>query len=102
MPDPVSSRAVRPCPTPAGSLRPMFTGWLIILVCSLLLYDALLYASLRTEIRSNVRASASVAAASLKSSLTMGVRFGKNLPHSGGSTASSKRRAGPPTAAGRV
>ena len=57
----------------------MFTGWLIILVCSLLLYDALLYASLRTEIRSNVRASASVAAASLKSSLTMGVRFGKNL-----------------------
>ena len=79
MPDPVSSRAVRPCPTPAGSLRPMFTGWLIILVCSLLLYDALLYASLRTEIRSNVRASASVAAASLKSSLTMGVRFGKNL-----------------------
>ena len=64
---------------PGRTVRPMFLGWLVILLCSLLLYDALLYASLRAEIRENARASASVAAASLKSSLTMGVRFGKNL-----------------------
>ena len=80
MPDTVSpslSHSARPVQT--GGVRSMFIGWIAILLCSLLLYDALLYASLRAEIRTNARASASVAAASLKSSLTIGVRFGKNL-----------------------
>ena len=79
MPDPAFpsfSSSAKPVST---GVRPMFIGWLVILLCSLLLYDALLYASLRAEIRDNAQASASVAAASLKSSLTVGVRFGKNL-----------------------
>ncbi len=54
-------------------------GWLAILLASLLLYDALFYSSLRSQTRHNAVASASVAAASLKSRMTMGVRFGKKL-----------------------
>ena len=60
-------------------LARIVAGWLAILLASLLLYDALLYSSLRSETRHNAVASASVAAASLKSRMTMGVRFGKKL-----------------------
>lgn len=62
--------------SPSGRI---LTGWILILLCSLLLYDALLYASLRSETRRNAEASASVAVATLKSRMSMGVRFGKKL-----------------------
>jgi len=39
----------------------ILTGWIAILLCSLLLYDALLYSSLRTATREGTQASASVA-----------------------------------------
>lgn len=60
-------------------LASLLTGWTAILLCSLLLYDALLFSSLRTETRDNMRASAAVAAVSLKNRMSMGIRFGKKL-----------------------
>lgn len=61
------------------SAGPILAGWIAILLCSLLLYDALLYSSLRTATREGTQASASVAATALKSRMTMGIRFGKKL-----------------------
>ena len=57
----------------------ILTGWIAILLCSLLLYDALLYSSLRTATREGTQASASVAATALKSRMAIGIRFGKKL-----------------------
>lgn len=69
-------------PSPARPRAPqgrILAGWVIILFCSLLLYDALLYASLRSATLEGTRASAAVAATSLESRMVMGVRFGKKL-----------------------
>lgn len=57
----------------------ILAGWIAILLCSLLLYDALLYSSLRTATREGTQASASVAATALKSRMAIGIRFGKKL-----------------------
>lgn len=57
----------------------MGLGWIVILVCSLLVYDALLFSSLRKEIWTNAEASARVAADSLRVKVATGVRFGKKL-----------------------
>lgn len=62
--------------TPLGRI---LAGWIAILLCSLLLYDALLYSSLRTATREGTQASASVAATALKSRMAIGIRFGKKL-----------------------
>lgn len=59
--------------------RAALAGWLIVLVCSLLVYDALLFSSLSREIWNDVQASARVAADNLRLNVTTGVRFGKNL-----------------------
>ena len=57
----------------------IMAGWVAVLLCSLLLYDALLYSSLRTATREGTQASASVAATALKSRMAIGIRFGKKL-----------------------
>ena len=52
-------------------------GWFVVLVCSLLIYDALLFSSLSREVWSDVQASARVAADNLRLNVATGVRFGK-------------------------
>ena len=54
-------------------------GWAVVLVCSLLIYDALLFSSLSREVWSDVQASARVAADNLRLNVATGVRFGKKL-----------------------
>ncbi len=54
-------------------------GWAAVLVCSLLIYDALLFSSLNREVWSDVQASARVAADNLRLNVATGVRFGKKL-----------------------
>ena len=57
--------------------RAALAGWLAVLVCSLLVYDALLFSSLNREIWNDVQASARVAADNLRLNVATGVRFGK-------------------------
>ena len=59
--------------------RAALAGWLAVLVCSLLVYDALLFSSLNREIWNDVQASARVAADNLRLNVATGVRFGKKL-----------------------
>ena len=54
-------------------------GWLAVLACSLLVYDALLFSSLNREIWDGVQASARVAADNLRMNVATGLRFGKKL-----------------------
>ena len=54
-------------------------GWIVVLVCSLLIYDALLFSSLNKEIWNDMQASARVAADNLRLNVATGVRFGKKL-----------------------
>lgn len=55
----------------------MLLGWPIILVCSLLIYDALLFSSIRRETWRQTLASARIAADNLRLKLAVGMRLGK-------------------------
>lgn len=74
----LSSSTTEPAPL-VRSARAVLIIWTVILVCSLLLYDALLVSSLRKELWTNAHASARVAVNSLRNRIALGVRFGKKL-----------------------
>ncbi|MDO5536988.1 MAG: MFS transporter [Desulfovibrionaceae bacterium] len=63
----------------AGKYRALLAGWFAVLVCSLLLYDALLYSSLNREAWRSAEISARLAAAKLAERLSTGVALGKRL-----------------------
>ncbi len=65
--------------TLSAKRRATLIGWLAILTCSLILYDALLVSSLHKELWNSATASARVAVGSLKNKVALGVRFGKKL-----------------------
>jgi len=54
-------------------------GWLLVLICSLCIYDTLLYASLKKETWSQARTSALIAAENLRLKIAVGIRLGKTL-----------------------
>ena len=62
-----------------GSLGKLLLGWLAVLVCSLLVYDALLFSSLKKERWEQAQASARIAAESLRLKIAVGIRLGKTL-----------------------
>ena len=69
-------------PRSAGHTRTTIVtlaGWIVVLILSLLIYDALLFSSLNREIWGDVQASARVAADNLRLNVATGVRFGKKL-----------------------
>lgn len=75
---PLSSSTTGPAPL-VRSARAILLIWIVILACSLILYDALLVSSLRKELWINAQASTRVAVNSLHNKIALGVRFGKKL-----------------------
>ena len=62
-----------------GTMGAALAGWVVVLVCSMLIYDALLFSSLNREVWTSAQASARMAADNVRLSVATGVRFGKKL-----------------------
>ena len=59
--------------------RIVMLGWMCVLLCSMAIYDALLFSSLQKSLWADVQASAHVAAETLRLNIDSGLRFGKRL-----------------------
>lgn len=59
--------------------RTAAAGWFFVLICTLLIYDALLFSSMNREIWNSEQASAQIAADSVALNVSAGVRYGKQF-----------------------
>lgn len=59
--------------------RVVATGWFLVLFCTLLVYDALLFSSMNKEIWNNEQASAKIVTDTVSLNLHAGVRYGKKF-----------------------
>lgn len=59
--------------------RAAAAGWFLVLICSMLIYDALLFSSMNKEIWNSEQASAKIAADSVSLNIHAGVRYGKKF-----------------------
>ena len=62
-----------------GTMGAALAGWVVVLVCSMLIYDALLFSSLNREVWTGAQSSARMAADNVRLNVVTGVRFGKKL-----------------------
>ena len=63
----------------SATIRFALTGWFVVLFMSVIVYDALLWASFKKELWTDVSASARVTVETLCQTLTTGIRFGKRI-----------------------
>lgn len=59
--------------------RTILLGWSIVLICSLIIYNALLFSSMNKEMWNSLESSANIVAANTASSIKSGLWFGKTL-----------------------
>lgn len=59
--------------------RTILLGWSIVLVCSLIIYNALLFSSMNKEMWNSLESSANIVASNIASGIKSGLWFGKKL-----------------------